>query len=152
MYAFLDQRVPDLNRGGQFLVWSMRSWVQSLGGKGCAALALVPTFSKCGVILALPHFHSAMSLLNRDGVETFRFSPVCCPLVTEDEALLLSIFRTLRDAEGDRARQTLELLVIEDAIAPLLASFSAVTTRLIEADLMPECLASGSVSAKTADL
>ena len=138
MYAFVDQPVAELNRGGQFLVWSMRSWVQSLDSKDCAAMALAPTFSKFGMIAALPQFQAAMRLFQRDGLEPLRFSPVRCGFVNEDEALLLSLFATLRSGDSARMRATLEMLVTEDAVGPLLAACATITARLIEAELIPE--------------
>lgn len=138
MYEFVDQRVTSLDHGSRFLIWSMRSWVKALTERRCPPSAIGPAFAKRGMIAALPHFHTAMRLLNRDGLDTFRVAPLDCHHVAEDEALLLSLVRALRDDQPDSVRKTVELMVTEDAVVPLLAAFTAIAIQLAEKGIFPE--------------
>jgi hypothetical protein len=138
MYDFIDQRVITLDRGGQFLVWSMRNWVLAIQNRQCPPNAIGPAFAKWGMIGALPHFHMAMMILSKEGLETLQFSPVGCLLVSDDEAMLLALFRSLRDDRLDQISAMIDLLVPEGFAAHLLAALTAVSMRLSEGNLIPE--------------
>jgi hypothetical protein len=138
MYDFFDQRVTNLDRGGQFLVWSMRNWVLAIQNRQCPPNAIGPAFAKWGMIGALPHFHMAMMILSKEGLETLQFSPIGCLHVSDDEALMLSLFRSLRDDLPDQVRGMTELLVTEGFVAPLFAALTAVSMQLAESGLIPE--------------
>jgi hypothetical protein len=138
MYDFIDQRVTALDRGGQFLIWSMRSWVLARETKRCPPNVIGPAFAKWGMISALPHFHAAMIILCKEGLETLHFSPIKCLHISDDEAMLLSLFRLLRDDQPDRIKSTTALLVTESYAAPLLAALTAVSIRLADTNLIPE--------------
>ena len=138
MYDFIDQRVTTLDRGGQFLVWSMRHWVLAIQNRQCPPNAIGPAFAKWGMIGALPHFHMAMMLLSKEGLNTLQFSPPACLQVSDDEAMILALFRSLRDDLPDQVRGMIDLLVTEGMAAPLFAALTAVSMRLAEASLIPE--------------
>lgn len=138
MYDFVDQRVTSLDHGGRFLIWSMRSWVHALGKSKCPPSAIGPAFAKWNMIGALPHFHMAMMVLNRDALEILRFAPLGCHHVSEDEALLLNLFRSLRNNNPKVVRDTLTLMVNEDSVGSLFVALTALALRLAEAGLIPE--------------
>lgn len=138
MYDFIDQRVTSLNRGGQFLVWSMRNWVQALHKRQCPPNAIGPAFAKWGIIAALPHFHMAMIILSKDGLNQLQFSPVGCLQISDDEAMMLALFRSLRDDRPEQVDAMIGLLVPEGFAAHLQAALTAVSMRLAEGDLIPD--------------
>ena len=138
MYDFIDQRVTTLDRGGQFLVWSMRNWVLAIHNRQCPPNAIGPAFAKWGMIGALPHFHLAMMILSKDGLSQLQFAPVDCLQVSDDEAMLLSLFRSLRDDRPEQVSAMIDLLVAEGFAAHLLAALTAMSLRLAGGDLIPE--------------
>ena len=138
MYDFIDQRVTTLDRGGQFLVWSMRNWVLAIQNRQCPPNAIGPAFAKWGMICALPHFHMAMMILSKEGLETLQFSAPSCLQISDDEAMILALFRSLRDDLPEQGRAMTELLVSEGFAAPLFAALTAVSMRLAESGLIPE--------------
>ncbi len=138
MYDFVDQRVTSLDRGGRFLIWSMRSWLASYGEGRCPAAALGPAFVKWGMMEGLPHFAMAMTLLARHAHQPIAFAPLPCGRVREDEAVMLGLFRAMRDDTPDRVVETLGLIVEGDSVAPLLTAMTALAMRLADAGLIPE--------------
>jgi len=138
MYDFVDRRVTSLDRGGRFLVWSMRSWVAAFGEGRCPSAALGPAFMKWGMIDALPHFAMAMLLLARHAHQPVSFAPLPCGRVREDEALMLGLFRMMRDETPDRVTDTIALIVEDEVVSPLLTAITAFTMQLADAGLIPE--------------
>ena len=138
MYDFIDQRVNTLDRGGQFLIWSMRNWVLAIQNRQCPPNAIGPAFAKWGMIGALPHFHMTMMILSKEALETLEFSPPACLQISDDEAMMLSLFRSLRDDQPDQVRAMTALLVTDGFTAPLFAALQALSVRLAESNLIPE--------------
>ena len=138
MYDFMDKPVMQLGKGGRFIIWSMRSWVQAVNAKVCPSSAIGPAFMKSNVIEALPHFNMAMMLLNHHSIEPLRFAPLGCARIREGEALMLQIFRALGGASPQPTRETLKLMIEEIALTPLFTALTAVAFRLVEAGLLPE--------------
>jgi hypothetical protein len=137
MYDFIDRDTAQLDRGAQFLLWSMRTWVQAVEARNCPGPRLAPGFARSHVLSALAHFHGVMGHLSRDALQTMAFAPHCCRRVSEDEALLLSLFRAAQTEADDRLNETLAMLVTETSAAPLLASLSALMRQLAAFDLVP---------------
>lgn len=136
MYEFVDRPVTALDRGDRFLVWSMRSWVKTMcKGQQCPASAVAPAFAQWKMIGGLQHFHQAMLLLNRDSLEKLRFCSLNCNHVSEDEAIILSLIRSLRENNPQTVRDTIALIIDEDSIGDLLGALSALGSALEEADL-----------------
>ncbi len=138
MYDFVDQRVTSLDRGGRFLIWSMRSWLTAFGEGRCPSSALGPAFVKWGMVEALPHFAMAMTLLARHAHQPLSFAPLPCWRVREDEAVMLGLFRGMRDNAPDQTVETLALIVDEDSVSPLLTAMTGFAMRLAGAGLIPE--------------
>lgn len=137
MYQFVDRELESLDEGCRFLVWSMRAWVTSMSQKTCPAHALAPAFARWRMIGGLQAFHHTMLLFNRDALETLGFAPLACGRVSEHEALILGIITSMRDHGPKTARETLELMVQEDAVGDLLGTVSTLGATLIVAGLFP---------------
>ena len=138
MYDFVDRPVTSLNRGGRFLIWAMRQWVDSLEKGRCPCGAIGPAFNKWKLMAGFPHFHLMMALLNRDAAEKFRFGPIGYERVTEHEALIVHLVRTVRDMPPERMRETAALMICEGSVPPLLIAMSALAEALSEENLRPE--------------
>lgn len=137
MCDFVDRPVATLDNGDRFLVWATRNWVQAMGERRCPTSAIGPAFLKWRVDRALPDFHMAMMILNKEGLLTLHFAPARCPHVSEDEAMLLQLFRSVRDDNGSRVTDMLKLLVEEQAVPALLTALARVSIRLGVAGLLP---------------
>lgn len=137
MYDFIDRDIAQLDRGAQFLLWSMRTWVQAIEARQCPGPKLAPGFARWKILSALPHFHGVMGHLSRDALHTMAFAPHCCRRVSEDEALLLSLFRASNTDTDHRIGETLAMFVTESSAAPLLASLTALVRQLASFDLVP---------------
>lgn len=137
MYDFLDRPVTCLDQGGHFLVWSMRSWVKAMGDRQCPGSVLGTAFASSNMIAGLQPFLRMMMLFNRSGLETFRFCALACNHVSEHEALILSLICSLCDSRPDALRDTLAMLVEEDAVGDLIGALSALGRTLDEAAIFP---------------
>ena len=141
MYDLIDRRIDHLDEGGRFVLWAMRAWTSAIGERRCGPGALAEVFLRAGAIDALPNFHRLLATLNREGRLTLSLAPLRCPQVAEDEAMLLALWRhALGDAR--RARGTLDLLVVEAAVAPAFESLLIAAQRLAAAGFAPRGLAS----------
>lgn len=138
MYQFIDRPLDSLDDGCRFLVWSMRAWVTAIGHQRCPAQLLAPAFARWRMIGGLQTFHRAMTLLNRDALQTFRFCALACPHVSEHEAVLLELVTSLRDRGAPATRETLEMLVVEDSVGDMLETLSRLGASLAVAGLFPQ--------------
>lgn len=137
MYEFVDRRVTDLGGGGQLLICAMRIWVMATAQTQCPTARLAPAFVRHRIIGTLPLFNKAMTILNRDGLAHFSFGRLCCPLVSEDEAILLAMFGALSLNRSATLRDALALLVNEDAVAPLHDLVIRVSIELARIEMLP---------------
>lgn len=137
MYQFVDQDLDALDAGSRFLVGSMRAWVTAMAQRTCPAHALAPVFARWRMIGGLQAFHRTMLLFNRDALETFGFCPVACRSVSEHEALILGLVVSLRDHGPTATRETLAMMVQEEAVGDLLATLSTLAATMLRARLFP---------------
>jgi len=137
MYQFVDRDLDTLDPGCRFLVWSMRAWVTSMGQRTCPTHALAPAFAKWRMIGGLQSFHRTMLMFNRDALETFGFRPLACRTVSEHEALILGLVVAMRDHGPASARDTLQLMVQEEAVGDLLGTLSTLSATLLRAGIFP---------------
>lgn len=137
MYQYVDRPLTSLDDGCRFLVWGMRAWVTAIEHQRCPAQLLAPAFAKWRMIGGLQPFHRAMVLFNRDALETFAFCPMACTHVSEHEAVILELITSLRDRGPTETRDTLELLVGEDAVGDLLETLSRLGAALAIAGIFP---------------
>jgi hypothetical protein len=137
MYDFLDRPVTGLDQGGRFLVWSMRSWVKTMGERQCPGSMLGAAFARWNMIAGLQPFLRMMALFNRNGLETFQFCALACNHVSEHEAIILSLVCGLRDERPDRLRDTLGLLIEDDSIGDVLAAMTSLGRIMEEEAIFP---------------
>lgn len=137
MYQFVDRDLDTIDAGSRFLVWSMRAWVTSMTHRTCPAHALAPAFARWRMIGGLQAFHRTMLMLNRDALETFGFAPLSCGRVSEHEALILSLVVTLRGGNPAAGRDTLELMVQEEAVGDMLEALSVLGATMAVAGIFP---------------
>jgi hypothetical protein len=134
MYDFVDRPVGRASYGGRFLLWAMRGWIRSASNGECPPGALAPAFARHAALPALPHFHQLIVALNTSAQGKIVFAPLnhCC--ITEDEAILLQLWR---DASEDppRARATLALLLRAEAVGDAFSALLSATARLADVGL-----------------
>jgi hypothetical protein len=120
MYEFIDRPVNSLDRGGRFLIWSMRAWVKAVGERNCPAGTIAPAFAKYNMVLGLQPFLRMMALFNRHGLENFRFCSLSCAHVSEHEAIILSLICSLCEARFDDVSKALDLLVEAEFVGDII--------------------------------
>lgn len=147
MYAFVDRPVESLCNGARFLLWAMRGWVSAAERGQCPPRALQRGFAAVGALDALPDFHVGMALLAGDAVETLLLAPMPCRQVSEDEAILLGLWRDFSLEGADTsARATLALLAANDSVAPIANAMGAALACLTAAGFDMPALAAGSMT------
>lgn len=137
MYAFVDRPIDGLCGGARFLLWSMRGWAHMVGQRGFPPGVLAPSFSSTGLLDMLPAFHAVMALLHRDGLGTVALAPISYPVIVEDEAVLLAMWRDAALGQKDRIARTLPLLVREEGVPFLAAALADGVIGLKAAGLDP---------------
>lgn len=137
MYDFLDRPVTDLDRGGRFLIWSMRSWLKAVSERKCPAGTLGYAFDKWKMLPGLNPFLHMMALFNRHGLENFQFCSLKCNHISEHEAIIVSLLSVLRDIRPESVRQTLDLLVEEEAVGDMIIALSQLAQAMDVAGIYP---------------
>jgi hypothetical protein len=137
VYAFVDRPVTSLDRGGRFLVWSLRSWAAVAARQQCPGAALAPAFAKWRMIAGLQPFVRLMIGLQRDALKPMRFCALPCQRIAEDEALVLALFVAASEGRRGVVRDTLALLIDESAIGDALDAVLALSTALDGAAIAP---------------
>lgn len=135
MYAYIDQPVERLCMGGRFLLWAMRGWSQAISSSRCPQIALSRGFAGLGVLAALPDFHIAMAMFNRDSLERISVAPMPCARIVEDEAILMGMWRDLALGDIDHMRTTLGMMVEEEAVDPVARGMTAVIAQFVAAGI-----------------
>lgn len=137
MYDFLDRPVTELDDGGRFLIWSMRSWVKAMGDRICPATVVGAGFARWNMIGGLQPFLRMMTLFNRNGLETFQFCALPCNHVSEHEAIIVSLLCSLGDGRPETAHGTLALLVEDDSVGECLDALTALAGAMGKAAIYP---------------
>ncbi|MBB6427484.1 hypothetical protein [Sphingopyxis sp. JAI128] len=146
MYAFVDRPVESLCNGGRFLLWAMRAWVSAAERGQCPPERLYRGFSAVEALGALPDFHIAMALLAGDAVETLALAPMPCLQISEDEAILLGLWRDFSLESTANAHATLALLAAEHRVGAIARAMGAAAHRLIAAGFDMPSLAAGTTT------
>ena len=146
MYAFVDRPVESLCNGGRFLLWAMRGWVRAAERGQCPPQALHRGFAAVGALDGLADLHIAMALLGSDAAETLLLAPMPCLQISEDEAILLGLWRDFSLGGSDVARATLELLVGGDSAGTIAKAMDAVVATLAAAGFDMPALAAGTMT------
>jgi hypothetical protein len=137
MYEFVDRPVTSLDKGCRFLIWSMRSWILVASHKECPGQTLAPAFAQWKMIGGLQPFLRLMITLNRDSLDKVQFCSLNCNRVSEHEAVLLSLFVELADGDRIRSRDTISLLVSDEAVGDLLNAVTGLSNSLRHAEIEP---------------
>ena len=146
MYAFVDRPVESLCNGGRFLLWAMRAWVLAAGRGQSPPEMLHRGFVAVAAPGALPDFHVAMALLGGDAVQALLLAPMPCLQISEDEAILLGLWRDFSLGEPANARATLALLAEGESVGPIVKAMGAATDRLVAAGFDMSALATGTMT------
>jgi hypothetical protein len=146
MYAFVDRPVESLCNSGRFLLWAMRGWVSAAERGRCPPQMLHRGFAAVNAADALPDFHVAMALLGGDAVETLVLAPLPCLQISEDEAILLGLWRDISLGKTTNARATLALLAEGDSVGPIAKAMGAAIDRLVAAGFDMPALAAGTMT------
>jgi len=137
MYDMIDQPVRSLNRGGRLLVGAMRHWVKAAGMGRCPCGDIGAAFQAHGLMPCLPHFNMMMAVLNREALTPLRFGAVSCGQVSEHEALLIGLLRTISRMQPQAAKDTMAMIVVPEAAGTLLIALTAMGQGLAYAGLTP---------------
>jgi hypothetical protein len=137
LYDFLDRPVTSLDRGGRFLIWSARSWVEAVDERTCPVSSIAHTFGNWNMLAGLRPFLRMMALFNRHGLESFQFCPLQCNHVSEHEAIIISMACAMRDAPPNVVRETIELLVEEEAVGDTLIALWQLDQAMAAAGIQP---------------
>lgn len=146
MYAFVDRPVDSLCNSGRFLLWAMRGWVCAAERGQCPPQRLHRGFVAVNAAGALPDFHVAMALIGSDAAETLLLAPMPCLQISEDEAILLGLWRDISLGDVANARATLALLAEGDSAGPIDKAMGAAIDRLVAAGFDMSALAAGAMT------
>lgn len=146
MYAFVDRPVKSLCNGGRFLLWAMRGWVAAAERGQCPPERLHRGFVAVNAAGGLADFHIAMALLGGDAARTLLLAPMPCLQISEDEAILLGLWRDFSLENAANARATLALLAEGDSVGPIAKAMGAATRRLVAAGFDMSALAAGAMT------
>lgn len=137
MYSFVDQPVQRLSQGSRFVLWAMRSWMKAVSDGTCPPRALARNFHGMGAQRALSPFHVAMSFLNAHARESIVILPVNRLRISEDEAILLALWRDALGAATRPARDATLNLLVGDRAKTIAAAIDASADALAAAELAP---------------
>lgn len=140
MYDLVDQRFDRLCKGSGFLLWATRSWTRALESRSCPPSVLAPAFTRMRIPGALPDFHKAMALFNRRARSRLVISPLHSPAISEDEAILLSLWRHAATTDVTTLRKSLKLVVEDQAVVPIEGAMIEAAVKLGRANLEPKGL------------
>lgn len=146
MYAFVDRPVQGLCNSGRFLLWAMRGWVAAAERGQCPPRLLHRGFVAVDAPGALPDFHIAMALLGGDAVRTLLLAPMPCLQISEDEAILLGLWRDFSLGNAANARATLALLAEGESVGPIAKAMGTAIDRLVAAGFDMPVLAAGTMT------
>jgi len=141
MYDLIDQPAAALANGSRLVLWAMRGWVGALSRGFCPPATLAPAFAKLKLLPVLPHLHRVMTLLNDDPRTQIALAAIELPYITEDEALLLGLWRDVAAGREQAARGLLGLMVAGDAVTPIFDAMARAVAQLTIAQLVPTGLA-----------
>jgi hypothetical protein len=79
-------------------------------------------------------------------VQTLRLAPLPCLQISEDEAILLGLWRDISLESPANARATLALLAGEDSAGPMAKAMGAAIDRLVAAGFDMPALAAGAMT------
>lgn len=117
MYDLIDRPVADLPPFERFLLDATRAWVHALTLAGSPDVATAGGFADHGGADAAVAFDMAMRVLDRGSTETLVFQRPCHSTVEETEAVVIGLWRLVRDDRIVPARGAAAALVGDEAAA-----------------------------------
>jgi hypothetical protein len=97
MYDLIDRPVADLPPFERFLLRATRAWVHALTLAGAPEAATSGGFVDHGGADAATAFDTAMRVLDRGSTDTLVFQRPCHATVEETEAVVMALWRLVRD-------------------------------------------------------
>ena len=138
MYEYLDRDITGLDIGARFLIRAIRNWRIAVENRGCPAAEVVSAFERHGVMDALPHFHLAMMILRRHGVQRLDFGDPASTMAHEGEALVIALVADMNRVTPVQARATVVLLVDRQWVGSLHVALAALAGRMSDAGFAPQ--------------
>ena len=129
MYDLIDRPIADLPPFERFLLGATRAWVHALTLAGAPDAATAGGFADHGGADAATAFDATMRLLDRESTETLVFQRPCHATVEETEAVVIALWRLVRDDRIAPARSAATALV-GDAAGGLVAAMVRAAGRL----------------------
>jgi len=111
MYDLIDRPVADLPPFERFLLNATRAWVHALTLAGAPQAATAGGFADRGGEDAATAFDAAMRVLDQGSTETLVFQRPCHSTVEETEAVVIALWRLVRDDRIAPARVAAAALV-----------------------------------------
>lgn len=115
------------------LLWSMRAWVLGLARSTDMSARIRGAFAGIEAEDAAPGLSGFMQAVEDGGIRAVDVGRMCSHRVTEDERLLLAIFRMVQAGEAAPAARALRGMVASGSVAAALASADDVASALLDA-------------------
>ncbi len=115
MYDLIDRPVADLPPFERFLLDATRAWVHALTLAGSPDTMTAGGFAEHGGADAAAAFDTAMRVLDRASTDTLVFQRPCHSTVEETEAVVIALWRLIRDDRIAPARGAAAALVGDEA-------------------------------------
>ncbi len=112
MYSLVDRPVAGLPNSGRFILWAMRGWRYCQANHFDPKDRLSGAFEAMHASDALEPFDEAMA--GFDDIGYLDVAPMPQGMISEEEAVLLSLWKSLFSDERDRVFSTLGLLSRDD--------------------------------------
>lgn len=137
MYDLIDQPRKRLCAGSDIILSAMRTWVASVTHHQCPQPALANCFPQQTTPPILHDFHALMASIHWEGQRPMVFGLPCHPLITETEAILLSLWADIAAGRSENARSVLRLIVSQIAIDAIFSRISSVAAHLTASGCPP---------------
>jgi len=111
-----DLLFRDLGFSGQFVVWSVRKWVEVMRAEAKETALLRHTFMRAGICNAFDAFDYMMRIITVSARRTIEVRCVCCPAVSPDETLFLGLVEAGQQGDAVNAH-----LYLDSFVAPAAA-------------------------------
>ncbi len=103
--------VKDLSRGAQFVLWSIRKWVQGKTRQIDMSKSFSEAYEMAGVPEAVEVLEEMMALLATTTMRPVLVECPCSEVLSTDEVLLLRSLRALQFGHVEAGRQRVERLI-----------------------------------------
>lgn len=115
MYDYLDRPVVTLTAADRLFLGATRQWVATVRAKRCPCTGLGPALAAQGLLPMLHDLNMAMVLLDREGNDQLMFKPVGCGVLSDDEAMLLTLTAAARAGQDDKVAAIVARIVKPEA-------------------------------------